>query len=81
MFHLGDTVRISDEFDGSVVLHGWTGSDIENQVFEVVSFADYQKVYPTFATIVKRSPSHQGEVFLKYGKEICLESYKGFGFD
>lgn len=76
MFHPGDTVRISDDFDGIVTLHGWTGAeeDIKNQTFEVVSFADYQKVYPIFSTIVKRSPSHQGEVFLKQGKEIFVLS-------
>jgi len=76
MFDIGDTVRISDDFAGKITLHGWTGSDddIRNATFEVVSFADYQKVYPIFSTIVKRSPSHQGEVFLKQGKEIFVLS-------
>jgi hypothetical protein len=74
MFHTGDLVRISDDFDGSVVLHGWTGSNIENQTFEVVTFHDYQKLYPTFARMVKQSPSKQGEVFLKQGKEIFVLS-------
>jgi hypothetical protein len=74
MFNIGDIVGISDDFEGSVVLHGWTGADIVAKTFEVVSFADYYRTHPDFALLVQTSPSHQGEVFLKHGSEVFVLS-------
>ena len=73
--HVGDTVKIHDEFEGSVVVQGWSGPEnIENLIFEVVDFSEYQRVQPSFARIVQTKPSTQGEVFLKHGSEVFVLS-------
>lgn len=73
MFNEGDTVKVRDDFDGEIVLHGWEKETIEDYTFTVASFDEYQRKYPVFSQIVKKG-SKQGEVFLKWKDTIFVLS-------
>jgi hypothetical protein len=66
MFNLGDQVRIKDDFEGSITVSEWgeKGISVENCLFEVVSFEEYQKCHPNFAKRVKKGPTGK-DAFLK----------------
>jgi hypothetical protein len=73
--NVGDIVKIHDDFEGSVIVQGWSGQEnIEDLIFEVVDFSEYRRAQPSFAQIVRAKPSAQGEVFLKHGSEIFVLS-------
>ncbi len=66
-FILGDKVQIDEEFDGSITVAGWDRDDLEDCIFEVVSFEEFQKARPRFAKKVKHGPTKK-DIFLK-----CIE--------
>ena len=73
-FNLGDSVKIDEDFEGSVTVAGWDKKNIEKYTFEVVPFEDYRKTNPKFAKAVKNNPSSKGEVFLKHKNTSLLNT-------
>jgi hypothetical protein len=71
MFKLGDTVEISEDFEGSITVSGWGRNDVEGCVFEVVSCEVFSKKHPKFAKVVK-TKSSKGQIFLKYNDEVFV---------
>ena len=64
-FILGDKVQIDEDFDGSITIAGWDyEGSIEEHIFEVVSFEEFQKYHAAFAKKVKAGPTKK-DVFLK----------------
>lgn len=69
MFLLGDKVMIDEEFDGSVTVAGFSGQDIEDWIFEVVSFEEFQEARPEVAKRVKNGPT-KSDIFLIQSEHI-----------
>lgn len=74
MFNCGDTVKIKDDFDGDIILHGWEEPTIEDYVFNVATFEEYQAAHPEFSKVIKKGPSKHGEVFLRWKKKVFVLS-------
>jgi hypothetical protein len=71
MFKLGDTVELSEDFEGSITVSGWSRNSIEDCVFKVVSREVFGKKHPKFAKVVKSKPI-TGQIFLKYNNEVFV---------
>ena len=72
MFNIGDRVRVSDSFEGSITVLGWSHDDIETRVFEVVAFEKFSRKHPKLSKAVKTRPALSGEIFLKDEDDIFV---------
>lgn len=71
-FKIGDKVAVSEDFEGSITVIGYTGNDIENQTFVVVPFEAFQEKHPESAKLVRSRPAKNGEIFLRLKEEVFV---------
>lgn len=71
-FNIGDKVAVSEDYEGSITVIGYSGNDIEEQTFIVVPFEEFQRKHPESAKLVKSRPSKSGEIFLRSDDEIFV---------